>query len=259
MKKMFYAMVISLAVWGGASAQSMDRELAVLASTRSKLKNIATALEMWAADNEGRYPAQLQLLEGNYLQKIPLRVDGSTDWEYRVEENHFRLSDRWDGFARLGLPSRLTYDSETGLTNTPVSDELAPIHSRVRLKGSWLESRSDTGLSASWERFGTRITARLCGAQTMFESFEQQLARLKQAYPSWGYKVDPSELADRLVQVGTNGWKLEGVFNSTGEPWRRLLLLSKGERVLEISLEEHGPTRQALGHLADLHLLLAQL
>ncbi|MFN8608794.1 MAG: hypothetical protein U0931_14755 [Vulcanimicrobiota bacterium] len=259
MKKLFYTIAIALAVWGGASAQSCDRELGLLASTRSNLKNIATALEMWAADHEGQYPTQLSVLEGNYLRRMPTQVDGSSDWEYRVEGRHFSLSDEWDGFKRLGLPARLSYDSRTGLDSTPLPDELAPFNSRVKLKGSWLETRSDSGLSATWERFETRISTRICGPQNMFENFDQLVTRLTASYPNWGWKTDSGDLADRLQQVGTHGWKLEGIFSPEREPWRRTLLLSKGERLLEVSLEEPGSRREPLAHLADLHYLLAQI
>jgi hypothetical protein len=258
MKKLFYTIAVSLAVWGGASAQSLDRELSLLAGTRSNLRNIATALEMWAADHDGLYPARLEMLEGDYLRKIPTQVDGSKAWDYRVEGEHFSLSDSWEGFKRLGLPARLTYDSATGLESPPVADELAPIGRRVQLKGQWLETRSDSGLSASWERFGTRISTRLCAAQSMFETFDQQVARLKDSYPGWGWQHDESELADRLQQVGTNGWKVQGVYHPAGEPWRRTMLLTKGERMLDVTVEDHS-SKDPLGRLADLHSLLAQL
>lgn len=43
-----------------------------LTACKSNLKNIATALEMYASDNQGAYPSQLQRLTGgNYLKVIP--------------------------------------------------------------------------------------------------------------------------------------------------------------------------------------------
>lgn len=43
-----------------------------LTACKSNLKNLATALEMYASDHKGRYPEQLQGLEGNqYLKSIP--------------------------------------------------------------------------------------------------------------------------------------------------------------------------------------------
>lgn len=258
MKTLFATVAIALAVWGGAGAQSLDREISVLASTRSNLKNIATALEMWAADHHGLYPPTLEPLEVNYLKKIPLQVDGSNGWNYRAEGAHFCLSDSWEGFRRLGLPSELSYDSDKGLAASPLPQEMALFGERVQMKGRWLGWRGDSGLSASWERFGTRISARLRGPETIFESFEQQVTRLRDAYPRWGWKTDQGGLADRLVQVGTNGWTVVGLYHPAGEPWRRVLLVTKGERLLEVTVEDHE-SKDPLGRLADLHLLLAQI
>ncbi len=43
-----------------------------LTACKSNCKNIATALEMYASDNKGRYPQKLdQLLERNYLKVVP--------------------------------------------------------------------------------------------------------------------------------------------------------------------------------------------
>jgi competence protein ComGC len=43
-----------------------------LTACKSNCKNLATALEMWASDHKGRYPASLDmLLDKNYLKAIP--------------------------------------------------------------------------------------------------------------------------------------------------------------------------------------------
>lgn len=42
-----------------------------LTACKSNLKNIATALEMYASDNQGRYPDSLSRLTPEYLKKIP--------------------------------------------------------------------------------------------------------------------------------------------------------------------------------------------
>lgn len=42
-----------------------------LTACRSNLKNIATALEMYATDYEGKYPSSLTLLTPNYLRSLP--------------------------------------------------------------------------------------------------------------------------------------------------------------------------------------------
>lgn len=49
-----------------------SRPLGQTTGCRSNCKNIATALEMYASDNKGRYPVNLdKLVEGNYLKKLP--------------------------------------------------------------------------------------------------------------------------------------------------------------------------------------------
>lgn len=42
-----------------------------LTACKSNLKNIGTALEMYASDNGGRYPTTSRLLTPNYLKTIP--------------------------------------------------------------------------------------------------------------------------------------------------------------------------------------------
>lgn len=43
-----------------------------LTACKSNCKNLATALEMYSSDNQGRYPSNLQaLVGGNYLKAIP--------------------------------------------------------------------------------------------------------------------------------------------------------------------------------------------
>ncbi len=94
---------------------------------RSNLKNIGTAIDMWAKDHPGTYPAQLSALTPDYLVEMPIcpaagkssyrlligseapgKESKSTD-DYYVEcsgENH----------ANAGLgPGRPAYTSETGI------------------------------------------------------------------------------------------------------------------------------------------------
>lgn len=43
-----------------------------LTACKSNCKNLATALEMWASDHNGRYPASMEMLTSkNYLKTIP--------------------------------------------------------------------------------------------------------------------------------------------------------------------------------------------
>jgi hypothetical protein len=43
----------------------------LLTGCKSNLKNLASAVEMYASDHEGRYPRDLQLLTPHYLKEIP--------------------------------------------------------------------------------------------------------------------------------------------------------------------------------------------
>ncbi len=42
-----------------------------MTACRSNLKNLATALEMYASDHGGRYPIHLDDLPGKYLKELP--------------------------------------------------------------------------------------------------------------------------------------------------------------------------------------------
>jgi len=47
------------------------RAQGMLTACKSNQKNLATALEMYASDFKGHYPARFDLLEGTYLKTIP--------------------------------------------------------------------------------------------------------------------------------------------------------------------------------------------
>lgn len=67
-----------------------------LTACKSNLKNIATALEMYASDNEGYYPDRLEVLtgEGNYLKVIPTCPGAG-----RVTYTDYRLSPNGKDFS----------------------------------------------------------------------------------------------------------------------------------------------------------------
>ena len=57
-----------------------------LTACKSNLKNLATALEMYASDNKGHYPKALdQLLPKNYLRMIPSCPSRGTGDDYAYE------------------------------------------------------------------------------------------------------------------------------------------------------------------------------
>jgi len=101
-----------------------------LTACKSNCKNIATALEMYASDNDGRYPAKLQqLVPGNYLLKLPTcpQVNRMTYTDYRcyqspdsfsftcVGNNHAKA---YTGFSTssTNFPQ---YSAECGLVDHP--------------------------------------------------------------------------------------------------------------------------------------------
>lgn len=64
---------------------------------RSNLKNLATALEMYASDNQGHYPDRLELLvSGKYLKTIPtcpaVKRMTYTDYQVSRQPDNFTVS-----------------------------------------------------------------------------------------------------------------------------------------------------------------------
>lgn len=66
-------------------ATRRNKVLGILIGCKSNLKNLATACEMYASDNGGRYPkAVSELVEKNYLRRIPKCPLGG-DYQYSVK------------------------------------------------------------------------------------------------------------------------------------------------------------------------------
>lgn len=82
------------------------------------LKNMATALEMYAADHGGRYPETLkQLQQAHYLRDVPLCLDKDA-YSYRVKSrpDWYQLHCPGRNHAKDGSPANYPkYDSEKGL------------------------------------------------------------------------------------------------------------------------------------------------
>lgn len=257
MKKLLYTVMLALAVWEGASAQSPERELGALAATRSNLLNIATALQMYAADH-GQYPDSLAPLEVNYLRQIPPQLNGSLQWNYKVESDGFRLNESWEGFTRLGLPAQIVYHSSTGLETLKLPSELMVLAPTMDLEGSWLRKSTSPGLSLSWERFDQKISARVLGPSSLEESFVQQKQRTAADYLRWGWSSDDGEFARAVPAALKPGWSLEGIYTVASQPGTKAILVSRGERLLEVMVQDRD-SRDALGSLRAVRSLLAQL
>ena len=258
MRKLFYTLGLALAVWGGAAAESLDRELGALATTRSNLINIATALEMWAADHEGSYPPSLEPLESNYLRKIPQQLDGARQWNYQPEGEGFRLSDGWEGFTRLGLPAQVHFDSRSGLDKLNLPAELMALSPSLNLEGQWLRTSRSPGLTVSWERFERKISARVLGPTSLEENFDQQKQRAGADYLRWGWHLDGGDFARAIPASVPTGWHLEGVYTIESHPGTKAILLTRGQRLLEVMVQD-GDSRDALGSIPPVRSLLAQL
>ncbi|MFP4499293.1 MAG: DUF3352 domain-containing protein [Vulcanimicrobiota bacterium] len=91
-------------------------------AVNNNLRNIATALEMWSVDNQGKYPAKLDVLTPKYLKSIPSPPQGYT--YYYIKKNEpatFMLGYTKDGNnLDMDMP---VYESVTGLRNAAPQQE----------------------------------------------------------------------------------------------------------------------------------------
>ena len=102
---------------------------------KSNLKNLGTALEDYAVDHEGRYPAKLEELQPDYLKKIPSCIpqDASEFGKeiyaglgVKFEDYEYEAQTEPDGYlisCPTGVHTTPTgypkYDSVNGLTDLP--------------------------------------------------------------------------------------------------------------------------------------------
>jgi hypothetical protein len=103
-----FGMTLSGAAWSEPSSTTSR----LYAQQCSNLKNTATALEMWAADNNGAYPDSLQELTPNYLKHVLpeivyLKDPSKNGYGLRVLGHAFKELGVGEGFPR--------YDSGLGL------------------------------------------------------------------------------------------------------------------------------------------------
>lgn len=68
-------------------------DTACATSCRTNLKNLATTLEMYSTDNQGRYPLKLESLTPRYLRNLP-QCPGAEKMSYT-----YQVSNRPDGFT----------------------------------------------------------------------------------------------------------------------------------------------------------------
>ena len=113
---------------GATSSPPADGKSRVqLASCKSNLRNMATALEMYSTDNAGRYPKSIGLLTPNYLKAIPQCAAAQKDTYsacYQMAagpdaytlacQGHHHPQEKRDDFPRYSSYSGIQSDSEVG-------------------------------------------------------------------------------------------------------------------------------------------------
>lgn len=95
-----------------------------LTACKSNCKNLATGLEMWASDHQGRYPEKLSQITPDYLRTIPTcPADGRDTYTetYRVTQNPDNFSFYCSGHSHThivpdGYPQ---YEATQGLIDRP--------------------------------------------------------------------------------------------------------------------------------------------
>ena len=90
-----------------------------LCACKSNLKNIGTALEMYAADNEKKYPPELDRITPNYLKVIPTCASaGRNTYLYKQNEDPDAYTVLCNGSYHITITNRPNYpqyDSIQGL------------------------------------------------------------------------------------------------------------------------------------------------
>lgn len=91
-----------------------------LTACKSNMKNIGTALEMWATDHDGTYPKSLSELTPDYLKMIPdcpaARSDTySSTYNPSTEPINYQFHCSGDHSAAGLEPGLPSYDGESGL------------------------------------------------------------------------------------------------------------------------------------------------
>lgn len=141
---------------------------------KSNLKNLATALEMYASDHQGHYPPELSfLVSGRYLKTIPTCPSAGTDTYSR---SYIRLSDP-DNFAlccagnhhapSMIAPNNPAYSADQGVISKAL-DSAQPV-------GLCLKNLEATG--AALERYRTRHRAYPKSLQQLVPNFLPVLPR----------------------------------------------------------------------------------
>jgi len=95
-----------------------SRAQAQVSASKSNMRNIATALESYAADNNGTYPAALADLTPNYMRAVPTIPGTTQSYTYVTGGNppSYALCENIT-LARLGATNQaLVYRPDRGFT-----------------------------------------------------------------------------------------------------------------------------------------------
>ncbi|MBT9585126.1 DUF3352 domain-containing protein [bacterium] len=112
-------------LWGSAAQGIAEADgKGQLVACQSNLKNMATACEMYAADNAGRYPGELQMLtQGNYLKVIPTcPTQSAYKFEMAAQPDMFTLTCA----GTHGENKSPVYSAEVGLIGGTTEIAAAP-------------------------------------------------------------------------------------------------------------------------------------
>lgn len=228
MKQSLKFLVLIMMIAGAAGAQPQERELGLLAETRSKLKNVATALEMWSTDHQGAYPERLEQLVDHYLIKVPEQLDGSQHWNYQRNEKGYRLSDRWSGFAGLGVGEEVVYTSDRGLQAL----DIAYFPKESDLPG-WQRKVYGNGFLEQWTSGPESITLQLRGPNQLCDTPEQARARHIQ-WMSRRHDSSQGKTSADIQPLLEKGWQLLARARYKGQ---RYWLVGRGDSLLEVRQE----------------------
>lgn len=102
------------------------RDPSPLTSCQQNMRNIGTALDMYASDNGGCYPPKMEMLTPDYLQTIPACPSSRTNRgyidSYRVSKdfNAYTFYCQGDNHSAVGVDKNFPhYNSKEGLIYKP--------------------------------------------------------------------------------------------------------------------------------------------
>jgi hypothetical protein len=120
---MAFLLVLAVIIIGNMLPTRSGRGYGQLTACKSNLKNLATALEMYNCDNNGRYPQSLAIITPSYIKVIPTCPSaGVTTYAYyfSIKPDAYTMccSGAWHK-SIISKPDFPRYDSFQGLIERP--------------------------------------------------------------------------------------------------------------------------------------------